>query len=244
MDLHFGQYAHQDLRQCNSSEKCCTHRLAGHKIVVETMVEVVQRLLRVEQSPVWRCARICSTPIACAMGAQSLAAVESLVVCGSLCEKILTMNLWMLRRPPPTPFLAQRVSSINADHSALCQVCMPRSRSRHRYQRLEFLTASVGFGGSWCFQKDILRFTRASTLAFRRSPSIGNKSMCSCFWCGGLCARCSQWRYRSPFGDLPSRSTPRWPNRRPSTRCRDVLRERARLVIYDPQVVGSRSASI
>lgn len=77
-------------------------------------------------------------------------------------ERIVTTNLWSseLSKLVANAFLAQRISSINAI-SALCEVTEADvnevSRAIGMDSRIgpKFLRASVGFGGS-CFKKDIL----------------------------------------------------------------------------------------
>ena len=77
-------------------------------------------------------------------------------------DRIITSNVWSseLSKLAANAFLAQRVSSINAI-SAICErtgadiVDVARAVGTDRRVGPHFLRASVGFGGS-CFQKDIL----------------------------------------------------------------------------------------
>lgn len=76
-------------------------------------------------------------------------------------ERIVTTNLWSaeLSKLVANAFLAQRISSINAI-SALCEATgadideVAKAIGRDSRIGAKFLKASVGFGGS-CFQKDI-----------------------------------------------------------------------------------------
>ncbi|GJM95860.1 hypothetical protein PR202_ga12640 [Eleusine coracana subsp. coracana] len=77
-------------------------------------------------------------------------------------DRIIATNLWSaeLSKLAANAFLAQRISSVNAV-SALCEATgadvteVAHSVGRDARIGPRFLTASVGFGGS-CFQKDIL----------------------------------------------------------------------------------------
>ncbi|XP_039141941.1 UDP-glucose 6-dehydrogenase 5-like [Dioscorea cayenensis subsp. rotundata] len=77
-------------------------------------------------------------------------------------DRIITANLWSaeLSKLAANAFLAQRISSVNAI-SALCEATgaditvVADAVGKNTSIGPEFLSASVGFGGS-CFQKDIL----------------------------------------------------------------------------------------
>jgi UDPglucose 6-dehydrogenase len=94
-----------------------------------------------------------------------LAAIEALVEVYANWvprEKIITTNLWSseLSKLVANAFLAQRISSINSI-SALCEATgadvdeVARAIGSDSRIGPKFLKASIGFGGS-CFQKDIL----------------------------------------------------------------------------------------
>lgn len=80
-------------------------------------------------------------------------------------ERIVTTNLWSseLSKLVANAFLAQRISSINSI-SALCEATgadvdeVANAIGKDSRIGAKFLKASVGFGGS-CFQKDILNLT-------------------------------------------------------------------------------------
>jgi len=169
--------------------------------------------------------------------------------------KILTTNLWSseLSKLTANAFLAQRISSINAI-SALCEATgadvdeVAHAIGTDSRIGPKFLKASVGFGGS-CFQKDILnlvylcehfglaevaryweqvvtmndhqkqRFTRRivrslyNTVANKRLAVLG-------------------FAFKKDTND--TRESPA------IYVCKDLLSERAKVAIYDPQVTAER----
>ncbi len=166
-------------------------------------------------------------------------------------DRIITTNLWSseLSKLTANAFLAQRVSSVNA-MSALCEATeaditeVARAIGTDRRIGPHFLKASVGFGGS-CFQKDILNLVY----------------LCEHF---GLPEVAEYWRQvivmndfqkrrfttrivKSMFNTISDKKIGIWGfafkkdtnDTRESAAiyiCRDLLQERARLTIYDPQV--------
>ncbi len=170
-------------------------------------------------------------------------------------DRIITTNLWSseLSKLTANAFLAQRVSSINA-MSALCEATeadiaeVARAIGTDRRIGPHFLKASVGFGGS-CFQKDILNLVY----------------LCDHF---GLPEVAEYWRQvivmndfqkrrfttrivKSMFNTISNKKIGIWGfafkkdtnDTRESAAiyiCRDLLQERAKLTIYDPQVSEER----
>jgi UDPglucose 6-dehydrogenase len=166
-------------------------------------------------------------------------------------EKIITTNLWSseLSKLVANAFLAQRISSINSI-SALCEATgadvdeVARAIGTDSRIGPKFLKSSVGFGGS-CFQKDILNLVY----------------LCQSF---GLPDAAEYWRQvihlndwqKSRFVEKIVRTLFNTVNGKRiailgfafkkdtnDTResaaihiCRDLLRERAHIAIYDPQV--------
>ena len=166
-------------------------------------------------------------------------------------ERLLTTNLWSseLSKLTANAFLAQRVSSINAI-SALCEATGADvdevSTAIGTDSRIgpKFLKASVGFGGS-CFQKDILNLVY----------------LCEYF---GLPEVAAYWEQvvkmndhqkqrfvdrmvRTMFNTVSDKRIAIWGfafkkdtnDTRESAAiyvCRDLLLEKARLSVYDPQV--------
>ncbi len=166
-------------------------------------------------------------------------------------EKIITTNLWSseLSKLVANAFLAQRISSINSI-SALCEATgadvdeVARAIGTDSRIGPKFIKSSVGFGGS-CFQKDILNLVY----------------LCQSF---GLPDAAEYWRQvihlndwqKSRFVEKIVRTLFNTVNGKRiailgfafkkdtnDTResaaihiCRDLLRERAHIAIYDPQV--------
>jgi len=166
-------------------------------------------------------------------------------------ERLLTTNLWSseLSKLTANAFLAQRVSSINAI-SALCEATeadvdeVASAIGTDSRIGPKFLKASVGFGGS-CFQKDILNLVY----------------LCEYF---GLPEAAEYWEQvvkmndfqkhrfvnrmvRTLFNTVSDKRIAIWGfafkkdtnDTRESAAiyvCRDLLLERAKLSIYDPQV--------
>ena len=165
--------------------------------------------------------------------------------------QILKTNLWSseLSKLTANAFLAQRVSSINAI-SALCEATeadvdeVARAIGMDSRIGPKFLKASVGFGGS-CFQKDILNlvylcehFGLREVAAYWEQVVIMNDYQKRRF-AEGIC--------RTMFSTVSDKKIAIWGfafkkdtnDTRESAAiyvCRDLLRERARLAIYDPQV--------
>lgn len=166
-------------------------------------------------------------------------------------ERILTTNLWSseLSKLTANAFLAQRVSSINAI-SALCEATGANvdevARAIGTDSRIgpKFLKASVGFGGS-CFQKDILNlvylcehFGLQEVAAYWEQVVSMNDYQKRRF---------SERIVRTMFNTVSDKKIAIWGfafkkdtnDTRESAAiyvCRDLLRERARLAIYDPRV--------
>lgn len=166
-------------------------------------------------------------------------------------ERILTTNLWSseLSKLTANAFLAQRVSSINAI-SALCEATgadvdeVARAIGTDSRIGPKFLKASVGFGGS-CFQKDILNLVYLC-------EHFGLKEVAA-YWEQVVTMNDFQKRrfaesiVKSLFNTVSDKQIAIWGwafkkdtnDTRESAAiyvCRDLLRERARLHIYDPQV--------
>ncbi len=169
--------------------------------------------------------------------------------------KILTTNLWSseLSKLTANAFLAQRISSINAI-SALCEATgadvdeVAHAIGTDSRIGPKFLKASVGFGGS-CFQKDILNLVY----------------LCEHY---GLDEVASYWEQVVKMNDHQKRRFTRRivrslyntvANKRLAllgfafkkdtndTRespaiyvCQDLLAERAKVAIYDPQVTAEK----
>ena len=166
-------------------------------------------------------------------------------------DRILTTNLWSseLSKLTANAFLAQRVSSINAI-SALCEATGADvdevSRAIGTDSRIgpKFLKASVGFGGS-CFQKDILNlvylcehFGLREVAEYWEQVVVMNDYQKKRF---------SERIVRTMFNTVSDKKIAilgfAFKKDTNDTResaaiyiCRDLLEERARLAIYDPQV--------
>lgn len=188
------------------------------------------------------------------IGGESKAAINALVDVYARWvprERILTTNLWSseLSKLTANAFLAQRVSSINSI-SALCEATeadvdeVAMAIGTDSRIGPKFLKASVGFGGS-CFQKDILNLVY----------------LCEYF---GLPEVAAYWEQvvkmndyqkqrfvhrivRTLFNTVSDKKIAIWGfafkkdtnDTRESAAiyvCRDLLREKAKLRIYDPQV--------
>ena len=188
------------------------------------------------------------------IGGESPRAVEQLVSVYNRWiprEKILTTNIWSseLSKLTANAFLAQRVSSINAI-SALCEATgadvdeVARAIGTDSRIGPKFLKASVGFGGS-CFQKDILNLVY---LCEHFGLSVVAK-----YWEQVVVMNDHQKRrfsariVRTMFHTVSDKRIAIWGfafkkdtnDTRESAAisvCRDLLEERARLVIYDPRV--------
>ncbi|MFG0263203.1 MAG: UDP binding domain-containing protein, partial [Novipirellula sp. JB048] len=163
----------------------------------------------------------------------------------------LTTNLWSseLSKLTANAFLAQRVSSINAI-SALCEATgadvdeVAKAIGTDSRIGPKFLKASVGFGGS-CFQKDILNLVYLC-------EHFGLREVAD-YWEQVVIMNDYQKRRfvqricRTMFNTISDKKIAilgfAFKKDTNDTResaaiyvCRDLLRERARLVIYDPKV--------
>ena len=166
-------------------------------------------------------------------------------------ERILRTNLWSseLSKLTANAFLAQRVSSINAI-SALCEATgadvdeVANAIGTDSRIGPKFLKSSVGFGGS-CFQKDILNLVYLC-------EHFGLNEVAA-YWEQVILMNDYQKRRFSTrivttmFNTVSDKKIAIWGfafkkdtnDTRESAAiyiCRDLLEERARLTIYDPQV--------
>lgn len=166
-------------------------------------------------------------------------------------DRILTTNLWSseLSKLTANAFLAQRVSSINAI-SALCEATgadvdeVGRAIGTDSRIGPKFLKASVGFGGS-CFQKDILNLVylcehfglREVAAYWEQVVSMNDYQK----------RRFAERIVKTMFNTVSDKKIAvlgfAFKKDTNDTResaaiyvCRDLLRERARLTIYDPRV--------
>ena len=188
------------------------------------------------------------------IGGESVAAIQSLVdVYANWVsrDRLLTTNLWSseLSKLTANAFLAQRVSSINAI-SALCEATgadvdeVAGAIGTDSRIGPKFLKASVGFGGS-CFQKDILNlvylceyFGLPEVAAYWEQVVQMNDYQKSRF---------VRRIVRTLFNTVSDKRIAVWGfafkkdtnDTRESAAiyvCRDLLLEKAKLSIYDPQV--------
>ncbi len=166
-------------------------------------------------------------------------------------EKIITTNLWSseLSKLTANAFLAQRVSSINAI-SALCEATgadvdeVANAIGTDSRIGPKFLKASVGFGGS-CFQKDILNLVYLC--GHFGLPEVAE------YWEQVVKMNDFQKRrfstriVKNMFNTVSDKKIAMWGfafkkdtnDTRESAAiyvCRDLIEERARITIYDPQV--------
>jgi UDPglucose 6-dehydrogenase len=188
------------------------------------------------------------------IGGDSAAAIETLASIYNRWiprERILTTNLWSseLSKLTANAFLAQRVSSINAI-SALCDATGADvdevSRAIGTDSRIgpKFLKSSVGFGGR-CFQKDILNlvylcehFGLREVAAYWEQVVIMNdyqkrrfaENIVKTMFNTVSDKQIAIWGWAFKKDTNDSRESPA------IYVCRDLLRERARLHIYDPRV--------
>lgn len=166
-------------------------------------------------------------------------------------DRIITTNLWSseLSKLAANAFLAQRVSSINAI-SALCEATeadvdeVANAIGTDSRIGPKFLKSSVGFGGS-CFQKDILNlvylcehFGLPEVAEYWEQVVTMNNYQKSRF---------TRRMVSSMFNTVSDKKIAIWGfafkkdtnDTRESAAiyvCRDLLEERARICIYDPQV--------
>jgi len=170
-------------------------------------------------------------------------------------EQILTMNLWSseLSKLVANAFLAQRVSSINSI-SALCEktgadvseVAFAIGMDKRIGSR--FLQSSVGFGGS-CFQKDILNLVyiaesmglpevaayweQVIIMNDYQKKRFANQVISSMFnTISGKRIAIFGFAFKKDTGD--TRETPS------VYVSKFLLEDRAKLHIYDPQVLSSQ----
>ena len=166
-------------------------------------------------------------------------------------ERILTTNLWSseLSKLVANAFLAQRISSINSI-SALCEATgadigeVARAIGMDSRVGPKFLNASVGFGGS-CFQKDILNLVylcesfhlphvaeywrQVVHLNDWQKSRFAEKIVHALFnTVNGKRIAILGFAFKKDTND--TRESPA------IHVCRDLLREHARLAIYDPRV--------
>jgi UDPglucose 6-dehydrogenase len=166
-------------------------------------------------------------------------------------ERIITTNLWSseLSKLTANAFLAQRVSSINA-MSALCEVTgadvdeVAKAIGTDSRIGPKFLKSSVGFGGS-CFQKDIMNLVYLCE--HFGLPEVAE------YWEQVVKIndyqkrRFSEKIVKTMFNTVSDKQIAIWGfafkkdtnDTRESAAihvCRDLLRERAHLHIYDPRV--------
>lgn len=183
-----------------------------------------------------------------------LAAVEALVSVYANWiprERILTTNLWSseLSKLVANAFLAQRISSINSI-SALCEATgadvdeVARAIGMDSRIGPKFLKASVGFGGS-CFQKDLLNLVYLCE-SFKL-PEVAE------YW--RQVVQLNDWQktrfvekivralYNTVngkriaiFGFAFKKDTNDTRESAAIQVCRDLLKEHARVAIYDPRV--------
>lgn len=166
-------------------------------------------------------------------------------------SKILTTNLWSseLSKLVANAFLAQRISSINSI-SALCEATgadvdeVANAIGRDSRIGPRFLKASVGFGGS-CFQKDILNLVYLCQ--HFHLPEV------AAYW--QQVVQINDWQKRrfaaqivrvlfntvadkriAVFGFAFKKDTDDVRESPAITVVRDLLGERARVAVYDPQV--------
>jgi len=171
--------------------------------------------------------------------------------------KILTTNLWSseLSKLTANAFLAQRISSINAI-SALCEATgadvdeVAHAIGTDSRIGPKFLKASVGFGGS-CFQKDILNLVYLCE--HFGLPVVAN------YWEQVVTMndyqkhRFTQRIVRSLYNTVANKRLAMlgfaFKKDTNDTRespaiyvCKDLLAERAKVAIYDPQVTAEKVA--
>jgi len=166
-------------------------------------------------------------------------------------DRILTTNLWSaeLSKLVANAFLAQRISSINSI-SALCEATgadveeVARAIGRDSRIGPKFLKASVGFGGS-CFQKDILNlvylcehFGLPEVAAFWESVVKMNDWQKHRFSARVVRELFSTVRGKSiaVLGFAFKKDTNDTRESAAIAVCRDLIKEGARVVVYDPRV--------
>ena len=166
-------------------------------------------------------------------------------------DKILTTNLWSseLSKLVANAFLAQRISSINSV-SALCEATgadvdeVARAIGCDSRIGPKFLKASVGFGGS-CFQKDILNlvylcehFGLPEVAAYWESVVKMNdwqKHRFSAKIVDDLFSTVTG-KHIAVLGFAFKKDTNDTRETAAIAVCRDLLKEGAKVVVYDPRV--------
>jgi len=166
-------------------------------------------------------------------------------------ERIVTTNLWSseLSKLVANAFLAQRISSINSI-SALCEATgadvdeVANAIGKDSRIGPKFLKASVGFGGS-CFQKDILNlsylcehFGLPEVAAYWQSVVEMNdwqKRRFTSRIVNALFNTVADKRI-AVLGFAFKKDTNDTRESAAITVCRDLLGERAQVVVYDPKV--------
>jgi UDPglucose 6-dehydrogenase len=166
-------------------------------------------------------------------------------------DKILTTNLWSseLSKLVANAFLAQRISSINSI-SALCEATgadvdeVARAIGCDSRIGPKFLKASVGFGGS-CFQKDILNlvylcehFGLPEVAAYWESVVKMNdwqKHRFSARIVSDLFSTVTG-KQIAVLGFAFKKDTNDTRETAAIAVCRDLLKEGAKVVVYDPRV--------
>jgi len=185
---------------------------------------------------------------------EGLAAVEKVVSIYARWiprEKILTTNLWSseLSKLVANAFLAQRISSINAI-SGLCEATgadvdeVARAIGSDSRIGSKFLKASVGFGGS-CFQKDILdlvylceHFGLPEAAAYWEAVVKMNdwqKSRFSARIVNDLFSTVTG-KHIAILGFAFKKDTNDTRETAATAVCQNLLREGAKVVVYDPRV--------
>ncbi|MFK7735091.1 MAG: UDP-glucose 6-dehydrogenase [Pirellulaceae bacterium] len=192
------------------------------------------------------------------IGGESEKAIEALVNVYAQWvpkDRILTTNLWSseLSKLTANAFLAQRVSSINSI-SALCEATgadvdeVARAIGTDSRIGPKFLKSSVGFGGS-CFQKDILNLVYlCEHFGLDEAAEYWDQVVKMNDY---QKRRFAQKIVKTLFNTVSDKKIAMWGwafkkdtnDTRESAAiyvCRDLLLERARIAVYDPQVPESQ----
>ncbi len=174
-------------------------------------------------------------------------------------DRIITTNLWSseLSKLVANAFLAQRISSINSI-SALCEATgadvdeVALAIGKDSRIGPKFLKASVGFGGS-CFQKDILnlvylceQFGLSEVAAYWQSVINTNDWQKRRFYeriVRALNNTAADKRI-AVFGFAFKKDTNDTRESPAIAVCRQLLEERARVVVYDPKVPPAQIRSV
>jgi UDPglucose 6-dehydrogenase len=166
-------------------------------------------------------------------------------------DRIITTNLWSseLSKLVANAFLAQRISSINSI-SALCEATgadvdeVARAIGKDSRIGPKFLKASVGFGGS-CFQKDILNLVYlCDHFGIPEVASYWESVVKMNDWQKSRFARrivkalnnTAADKQIAVFGFAFKKDTNDTRESAAIAICRQLLTERARVVVYDPKV--------